>query len=149
MRRRENFPCYLRSETSAGVFILLPNAVSSRTIATKSRHPARLAVHAVTFFTGKDEKRRGKGSAVLEFLRSAAASCKTASRMDARRRKNLYDCLERMAILLPQDFTRFGKAAKRKLQSIMRTARELQRDMDMPFMHRVLVQRKDCSKNGA
>ena len=132
--------CCLKSVQAFLAYFQLRSAAS--TVGAKARHLRRLALHGINFFTGKNEVLRGQATAVSEFLRGASASYKTASRQEARRRKDLDERIERMTMLLPEDFSRFLNAAGKELLSIMRTARMLGRQMRVAALCREILKRK-------
>lgn len=94
---------------------------SSGTVCGKSRHLGKLASHAEIYFSGREDEMKGRVGQVREFLLSCASAHKTFSRLEARKRRNFEERLERMVLLLPADFDRLIGECTKELKDMVRT----------------------------
>ena len=113
------------------------------TVCGKSRHLRRLSLHSEMYFSGKNEEMKGRAAQISEYLRNTASCNKTAARMEARKRKNIDERIEKMIMLMPEDFSRFIKEALRELQAIMRSCQRWHTSEKPSFIYSRLIEKSD------
>lgn len=108
----------------------------SGTVCGKSRQLRRLALFAEMYFSGRSELLKGKASQVGEYLRNEAACHKSQARKQSRHRKSMSERMERLVMLLPEDFSKFLDISEGHLDSIMQAVYRWKKSMNLDELKR-------------